>query len=100
MRSRYSAFALSLPDYIVKTTHPDHRDKGLRTSVAHWMSQTSWTGLEILAVEEGAEGDVFGIVEFVARYTEMERALKHHERSKFRLVNNEWLFADGEVYAV
>jgi len=99
MRSRYSAFALSLPDYIVETTHPDHRDKGLLTSVTHWMSQTVWQGLEVLGSDESKDNDAVGTVEFVAHYTEAERTLKHHEMSKFRLVEDKWLFCDGEVYA-
>ena len=98
MRARYSAFVVTLPDYIVETTHPDQRDKGLRTSVVHWMSQTSWDGLDVLKTDGGAEGEKTGVVEFVAKYTLDEKSRKHHERSKFRMHQDMWMFYDGEVY--
>ena len=98
MRARYSAFVVTLPDYIVDTTHPDHRDKGLRTSVVHWMAQTSWDGLDVIKTEGGSESDNLGKVEFVANYTFNEKPRKHHELSKFRLVEDRWMFCDSEVY--
>lgn len=98
MRARYSAFVTALPDYIVETTHPDHRDKGLRTSVVHWMAQTSWQGLDVIRTEGGSEEDRAGQVEFIANYMIEEKPRKHHELSKFRLHGDRWMFCDGDVY--
>lgn len=98
MRARYSAFVVTLPDYIVETTHPDHRDKGLRTSVVHWMAQTSWNGLDVIKTEGGQETDNSGKVEFIANYTIQEKARKHHELSMFRVYDDRWMFYEGDVY--
>ena len=98
LRARYTAFVVSLPDYIVDTTHPDHQDKGLRTSVVHWMAQTTWDGLEVRKVEGGSESDISGKVEFIANYTHEDKPRKHHELSMFRMYKDRWVFCDGDVY--
>ena len=53
MRSRYSAFALGLVDYILNTTHPDKPEQGSFESIKHFCDITDFKGLEILS----AEGD-------------------------------------------
>lgn len=57
MRSRYSAYVLNLPDYIVETTHPaseqyseNHFD--WKRSISHFSKSTNFNQLEVLDVKE------------------------------------------------
>lgn len=88
MRSRYSAFALGLPDYLLQTWHPDTRpgkvtlDDGER-----------WVGLTIL--EAGAKGEL-GWVHFRAISQEGNAFAVLEERSNFVLEAGRWYYRDGE----
>ena len=85
MRSRYSAYARGLNDYVFRTWHPRTRpedvvpDPGLR-----------WTGLEVL----DATGDE---VEFVAHYETPGGPGRLHERSRFERRGGRWTYVDGDV---
>lgn len=92
MRSRYSAFALALDDYLWRTWHPRTRPE--RVAV----DESVWTGLEILDVVDGAKHDQDGLVEFVARYRNGRRPGILHERSRFERRGGRWLYLDGEQY--
>lgn len=88
MRSRYSAYALGLFDYIEATWHPstrppraDLRDDGAR-----------WIGLEVRAHHE--DGDA-ATVEFVARCRIAGRAQRMHELSRFLREDGKWTYLDG-----
>ncbi len=68
MRSRYSAYAKGLVDYIVKTTHPDHPDSKRaeevrRKEIEEFCNTTVFKGLKILDVQEG---EAEGMVKFTA----------------------------------
>jgi SEC-C motif-containing protein len=79
MRSRYSAYALSLDDYVFRTWHPKTRpDEVSDTGV--------WTGLEIIAATDDE-------VEFKAYYP----GGVLHERSRFERRRDRWVYVDGEV---
>ena len=96
MRSRYSAYARRLSDYLSQTWHPATRPAALDlddpTSRA-----TKWLGLEVRAY--GADGDR-GHVEFVARYrVGGGRAQRLHERSRFERIDGCWYYLDGEFVA-
>ena len=57
MRSRYSAYALDLPDYIIKTTHPNSPlyEKNLEAwiaSIHEFSSTTEFQGLEIESFDD------------------------------------------------
>ena len=88
MRSRYSAFALGLDDWVFITWHPrtrpDHVDAG---------DGSGWLGLEILTTEAGGPEDEEGMVEFVAHHSGGQM----HERSRFARRAGRWLYLDGEV---
>ncbi|MFI2434068.1 YchJ family protein [Streptomyces sp. NPDC018693] len=87
MRSRYSAFVTGETDYLLHTWHPRTRpprlelDPGMR-----------WTGLEILATEDGTAFHSTGVVEFRASY----RGGALHERSRFERMDGAWVYVDGE----
>ena len=61
MRSRYSAYVLGLPDYLLATWHPSTAPGDLE------LSPVKWLGLEVRHAQ--AQGDA-GVVEFVARLRE------------------------------
>jgi len=88
MRSRYSAYVLRLPDYLLATWHPSSAPGDLQD-----MSPVTWLGLEVRHSQASAEA---GVVEFVARYREQGRAVRLHEISRFVRVDGRWLYLDGQ----
>ncbi len=90
MRSRYSAFALGLDDYLWRTWHPRTRPERVA------LDRTDWLGLEIVEVVDGTERDQTGIVEFVAHYREGRRAGRIRERSRFERRGRRWMYVDGD----
>jgi SEC-C motif domain protein len=81
MRSRYSAFALGLADYLHQTWHVSTRPASLDL-VESPASKTRWLGLSIkhFIVIDADHAEV----EFVARYrTGGASANRLHERSRF-----------------
>ena len=95
MRSRYSAYALKLGDYLLATwyseTSPGEID----------FPPTKWLGLDVKSSAQS--GDV-GVVEFVARYRDsMGRAGRIEETSRFVREGAgdaaRWYYIDGIVDA-
>lgn len=85
MRSRYSAFALGLSNYLFTTWHPRTRPDEVDAG------DTRWTGLKILDVVDGEPWDSDGIVEFVARYEGGEL----RERSAFAKRAGRWFYVEA-----
>jgi len=93
MKSRYSAYAADLPDYIIKTTHPENPDftphrEPWRKSIALFTQQTTFSGLEIVDFTP-LEKEAF--VTFVATLSSGEL----REKSRFLKVSGRWLYVDG-----
>lgn len=91
MRSRYSAFALSLPEYIQRSWHPSTRPPELRPADGDEKSQ--WIGLKIKRHE--AIDANHAIVEFIARYKINGRAFVLQETSRFVREDGHWFYLDG-----
>ncbi|MGD9969780.1 MAG: YchJ family protein [Sulfuricurvum sp.] len=94
MRSRYSAYALGLADYIVRTTHPNNPDftihtAGWKEGILSFCRSTPFTGLTIIAFQDG-ENEAF--VTFEARLG--EHVMK--EKSRFLKESGKWLYESGE----
>ncbi len=49
MRTRYSAFVLIKPEYIVKTTLPAQQNLLDIKAIESWAKETNWAGLQIVA---------------------------------------------------
>lgn len=103
MRSRYSAFVLVKPDYIVKTTLPAQQNLLDIQAIEKWAKETDWAGLEI--VEHIPKlGKRHAQVEFKAHFETNEDLQAHHELSAFVKVadktNNDarWYFLDPTVF--
>jgi SEC-C motif domain protein len=98
MRSRYSAFALGLGEYLVDTLSRDHDDRAApRATLVRELSRVKNTqrfmGLEILAAR--ADGDR-GEVTFHAKIFEKGKDRSFTEHSHFVREDGEWRYAFGE----
>jgi len=89
MRSRYSAYALGLADYLAHSWHPDTRPEG------QIESPLKWVDLEIVSTDQGGLEDAEGQVEFCARYLEGDRLEALCERSRFVHHEGRWVYLDG-----
>lgn len=109
MRTRYSAFALVKPEYIVKTTVPAQQALLDVQAIESWAKETDWAGLEI--VEHTPKlGKRHAQVEFKAYFNAKDNAgdltvkvQAHHELSTFVKVKDKankdtrWYFLDPTV---
>jgi SEC-C motif-containing protein len=86
MRSRYSAFAVGDPAYLLATWHPSTRPRTLTLD-----DDVRWTGLDVLATTGGSMLATEGTVEFRAHH----RAGGQHERSRFVREGGRWFYVDG-----
>ena len=91
MRSRYSAYALGLEDYLLATWHPSTRPASLNLGAA---PQAKWLGL-VVKLRTG--GDAVATVEFIARYKVGGRAQRLHEISSFVREDGRWYYVDGVI---
>ena len=94
MRSRYTAYVLQNPAYLLRTWHPRTRPASLNLEPA-----TQWLGLEVRAhrLLDASHAEV----EFVARCRQQGRASRLHERSRFVRETGpqglpHWLYVDGD----
>ncbi len=89
MRSRYSAFALNLTDYLLASWHASTRPASLAAD-----DQTRWVRLEIMESEAaGAQGRVH----FRATFREGRRWAVLEEASRFLREEGRWYYQDGET---
>ena len=91
MRSRYSAFVLELPDYLLATWHPSTRPARLEPNE----NGLKWLGLELR--RHVVIDDDHATVEFVARSKLAGRAQRLHEISRFVREDGRWFYVDGEM---
>ncbi len=97
MRSRYSAFALGLDEYLIKTRHPSFRDKDSGSDLKDALQRQQWVGLTILETLEGSEQDNEGQVRFSAHFIENGRPGVLTENSRFKREQGRWYYVDGEA---
>ncbi|MFH0710367.1 MAG: YchJ family metal-binding protein [Pseudomonadota bacterium] len=93
MRSRYSAYSLSLADYILKTTHPNNPDYTDETAlwkenILDFCDNTQFLGLKI---NEFIDGETVAYVTFDAILD--SGSLK--EKSRFLKEDGRWLYEGG-----
>ena len=91
MRSRYSAYVLSLADYLLATWHTSTRPATLEPDPAG----LKWLGLEVRR-HVVADAD-HASVEFVARSKLGGRAHRLHEFSRFVREDGRWYYLNGDV---
>ena len=94
MRSRYSAFAVGDPAYLLRSWHsrtrPDRLvlDPGLR-----------WLRLDLLATSGGGPFHLEGHVEFRAHYSEGGHEGSLHEDSRFLREGGAWVYLEARSNA-
>jgi SEC-C motif-containing protein len=91
MRSRYVAYVLWLPEYLLATWHGSTRPAALEASPAG----LRWLGLEVR--RHVPQDRDHAIVEFVARSKLGGRAERLHEISRFVREEGRWLYVDGDM---
>lgn len=100
MRSRYSAYALGLSNYIIATTHPanpayeQNRDTW-KKGIEEFSKNITFAGLTIEATEDKNNE---GTVTFYARLLESGKDVSFREKSQFEKVNGKWLYKSGQMY--
>jgi SEC-C motif-containing protein len=94
MRSRYSAYTLSLSTYVLATWHPSTRPNAIDLEQDN--AGLRWLGL---SVKDHVQSGDTAQVEFVARYKPAGsgRAERLHERSRFVRENGIWFYVEGDI---
>ena len=99
MRSRYSAYALHNPDYIMATTHP--QNSGFKEDLKHWRDDillfTTNTLFEQLEIIEFKSGSNQAEVTFKAYLAEGDQDVSFEETSIFEKVDGRWLYKAGTL---
>ncbi|MFT4519315.1 MAG: SEC-C motif-containing protein [Halioglobus sp.] len=91
MRSRYCGFVTCDETYLLATWHPDTRPSKVSLD-----GEQRWLGLSLRATEAGRVDDVFGTVEFVARFKVDGKGHRLHEISRFEKIDGCWYYLDGQ----
>jgi SEC-C motif domain protein len=92
MRSRFSAYALRIPGYVLHTWDPRTSPKGLDLD-----DGITWRRLQIVDTARGGPDDTEGTVRFRASYRTVDGAGILAERSRFRRHRGRWVYVDGEI---
>lgn len=90
MRSRYTAYVLSLGPYLLDTWHPRTRPAGIDPAPP----ELRWLGLEVR--RSAVHDDNHATVEFVARSQYRGRATRLHELSRFERLDGRWYYLDAQ----
>ena len=90
MRSRYSAYVLKNPQYILDTTHPSKRKYHRLEDIIKWSTESHWIRLEVISALKDR-------VKFKAYYRDKwGNAHIHVEHSQFKREKGIWYFYDAE----
>jgi SEC-C motif-containing protein len=116
MRSRFTAFYLKKPDYLLSThrsglpaslhagspSSSNTNSTDEREQLLSSMAQTSWLSVQVLHWAIDGTDKTKGEVEFVAFFFDTKRQQQNalpqqlHERSRFVQENKRWYYVDGE----
>ncbi|WP_254779959.1 MULTISPECIES: YchJ family protein [unclassified Arthrobacter] len=92
MRSRYSAFVVLDPGYLLRTWHPSTRPDSMELD-----PDMQWRRLDIVSTTNGGPLDTAGTVEFAAHYRlDGDRGVQR-ELSRFVREDKRWFYVDGDV---
>ncbi|MES2198568.1 MAG: peptide deformylase [Chlamydiota bacterium] len=99
MRSRFSAYVLNIPDYIIATTHPanpgySENKFSWRRSISRFSQDSSFQKLEILDFKEKAS---IATVIFTAYLSQDGHDATFTEKSYFEKVHHRWLYRGGQL---
>ena len=99
MRSRYSAYVLNIPDYIIATTHPAspqylENKFSWKRSLSRFSQDSSFSKLEVLDFKEK---NTVATVVFTAYLTQEGLDATFTEKSYFEKVRRRWLYRGGQL---
>ena len=100
MRSRYSAYAVHNPDYIIETTHPENLSfstdiEAWKKSILEFCKKTDFRGLKI---HEFVEGNEEAFVTFHAHLQQKNKDISFEETSRFIRIKQQWLYHSGNIH--
>lgn len=100
MRSRYSAYALNKPDYIIRTTHPSNPhyspDRAAwKKNISHFSKVTKFDRLAIRDFQESSDQ---ATVTFTAYLTQNDQDATFTEKSSFEKVDGAWVYLDALMH--
>jgi SEC-C motif domain protein len=95
MRSRYAAYALDLPEYLMETTHRDNPNfridrRAWKREIQKFIKGTKFLKLEIISFDETQ-------VTFAAFLKQNAQELILKEKSLFQKQAGKWLYLSGEL---
>lgn len=96
MRSRYSAYALQLADYIIKTTHNQNRHQNSdlnrwKNEILSFSKTVQFKGLQIIDFQEKSDT---ATVTFRAILKQNHQDVSFTEKSLFIKINGRWYFQE------
>jgi SEC-C motif-containing protein len=91
MRSRFSAFALGLPEYLLETWHASTRPVSLQLD-----ADIQWYRLDVISTVSGSPHDPTGTVEFEAFYRGATNG-SQRENSSFVRERGRWFYFGEEA---
>lgn len=99
MRSRYAAYVLNLPDYIIATTHPaspqySENQFSWKRGISQFSKNSQFQQLEILDHKE--KGNL-ATVTFTAHLSQDGQDATFTERSYFEKKGERWLYLGGQL---
>lgn len=99
MRSRYTAYALNLPNYIVETTHPaspqySENKFSWKRKISHFSKNSHFQKLEVLGFQEKG---TLATVTFTVYLMQGEEDATFTEKSYFEKINERWLYRGGQL---
>ncbi len=102
MRSRFSAYALKLTDYIIQTTSPqklkESKDlKKWKAEILFFCENTIFENLEILEFIPPNEQEKKAFVTFKAHLKQNDIDVSFTEKSRFEKIDGKWFYLDGKV---
>lgn len=96
MRSRYSAFARRIPQYLFDTLHPSKRAPNELALLENAVRQNNWLGLQIVSTQQGQPDDNEGFVAFRATCEESGQPAVLEENSAFIKESGQWYYLQGQ----
>ena len=102
MKSRYSAFVVKDPKYIIKTTHKDNIDYTLDTTtwsqtILEFCNNCKFHGLKII---DFIDGEDLAYVTFTATISCQKQDQSFTEKSLFLKENNLWKYKSGHFLEI
>ena len=99
MRSRYTAYVLDIPEYIIRTTHPaspqySENKFSWKRSISQFSRSSTFIKLEILDFKEQA---TLAVVTFTAHIKQEDRDGTFTEKSYFEKIHDQWLYRSGQL---